>query len=170
MYRVLVTSKSFAKYNPEIMEELKEKGIEIVRASASNMTSEQIADEVTDYDGLVCGIDRIDKTVMEAGRNLKVIHMNGTGVDHIDVKEATRRGIYVGNCPGANAQAVAELNLGILLCEARKIVKHSKMIDQGRWEREVGVELSGKTIPCQWQVIGFQRWKICLQNPYMPPV
>ncbi|MBU3874789.1 phosphoglycerate dehydrogenase [Faecalicatena sp. AGMB00832] len=146
MYRVLVTSKSFAKYNPEIMEELKEKGIEIVRASASNMTSEQIADEVTDYDGLVCGIDRIDKTVMEAGRNLKVIHMNGTGVDHIDVKEATRRGIYVGNCPGANAQAVAELNLGILLCEARKIVKHSKMIDQGRWEREVGVELSGKTI------------------------
>lgn len=146
MYKVLVTSKSFARYNPEIIEELKEKGIEIERASVSNMSSEQIAEAVPDYDALVCGIDRIDKTVLEAGKKLKVIHMNGTGVDHIDVAEASKRHIYVGNCPGANAQAVAELNLGILLCEARKVVKHSRLIDQGRWEREVGVEISGKTI------------------------
>lgn len=146
MYKVLVTSKSFARYNPEIIDELKEKGIEIVRASASNMSSVQIAEAIIDFDALVCGIDRIDKTVMDAGKKLKVIHMNGTGVDHIDVAEASKRHIYVGNCPGANAQAVAELNLGILLCEARKIVKHSRLVEQGRWEREVGVELSGKTI------------------------
>lgn len=146
MFKILVTSKSFAKYNPEVADELKEQGIEIVRAEKSNMTSQEIADVIEPYDGIICGIDRIDKTVIEAGKNLKIIHMNGTGVDHINIEEASKHHVYVGNCPGANAQAVAELNLAILLCEARKVIKHSNRIAEGRWEREVGVELSGKTI------------------------
>lgn len=145
-YKVLVTSKSFAKYNPEVVEELRSKGIEIVRASKSNMTSGEIAREIEDYDGIVCGIDPINKEVIQAGKKLKIIHMNGTGVDHIDIAEATRRNIYVGNCPGANAEAVAELNLTILLAEARKIIKYSNRIHEGKWEREVGVELAEKTI------------------------
>lgn len=145
-YKVLVTSKSFAKYNPEIVEELRSRGIEIVRAKKSNMCSREIAEEIREYDGIVCGIDPINKEVIDAGEKLKVIHMNGTGVDHIDIDEATRRKIYVGNCPGANAGAVAELNLAILLAEARKIIKYSNRIREGRWEREVGVELSGKTM------------------------
>lgn len=145
-YKVLVTSKSFARYNPEIIEELKEKGIELIRASKCNMNSQEIAEEVRDYDGIVCGIDPITEEVINAGKKLKIIHMNGTGVDHIDMAAATRRNIYVGNCPGANAGAVAELNLAILLAEARKIIKYSNRIREGKWEREVGVELSGKTI------------------------
>lgn len=146
MYKVLVTSKSFAKYNPEIIDWLKQQGIQIIRAEKSNMTSEEIAEVIGIYDGLICGIDKIDKTVMEAGEHLKIVHMNGTGVDHIDIEEATKRNIYVGNCPGVNAQAVAELNLGILLCEARKIIKHSNLIQKEKWEREVGIEISGKTM------------------------
>ncbi len=145
-YKVLVTSRSFAKYNPEIVEELQSKGIEIIRASKSNMCEGEIAKEVRDCDGIVCGIDPITKEVIDAGKKLKIIHMNGTGIDHIDLTEATKRNIYVGNCPGANACAVAELNLAILLAEARKIIKYSNRIREGRWEREVGVELSGKTI------------------------
>lgn len=145
-YKVLVTSKSFAKYNPEVVEELRSKGIEIVRSPKSNMCSREIAEAVKDYDGLVCGIDPITKEVIDAGKKLKVIHMNGTGVDHIDIPEATRKNICVGNCPGANAGAVAELNLAILLAEARKIIKYSNRIREGKWEREVGVEISGKTI------------------------
>ena len=145
-YKVLVTSKSFAKYNPEVIEELRGKGIEIVRAPKNNMCSREIAEEVADYDGIVCGIDPITREVIDAGKKLKVIHMNGTGVDHIDVQEATRKNVCVGNCPGANAVAVAELNLAILLAEARKIIKYSNRIKEGKWEREVGVELSGKTM------------------------
>lgn len=146
MYKVLVTSKSFAKYNPEVIDELKEKGIELVRTGKSNMTDREIAEEIADYDGIVCGIDPINEKVISAGRKLRIIHMNGTGVDHIDVESATKHNVMVGNCPGANATAVAELNLGILLAEARKIVKHSRLLAEGCWEREVGVELTGKTI------------------------
>lgn len=145
-YKVLVTSKSFARYNPEVIEELRSKGIEIVWAPKSNMCSREIAEEVADYDGIVCGIDPITREVIDAGKKLKVIHMNGTGVDHIDIQEATRKHVCVGNCPGANAGAVAELNLAILLAEARKIIKYSNRIREGKWEREVGVEISGKTM------------------------
>lgn len=146
MYKILVTSKSFARYNPEIIEELKEKGIILVRAEKSNMSSHEIAEKIKDYDGIVCGIDPITKDVINAGKNLKIIHMNGTGVDHINIEEATKHQIYVGNCPGANATAVAELNLAILLAEARRIIKYSNVIKEGKWERQVGVELSEKTI------------------------
>ena len=146
MYKVLVTSKSFARYNPEIIDELKEKGICLVRASKSNMTADEIAEEAAGYDGIVCGIDSINRKVIESAPNLKIVHMNGTGVDHIDIEAATEHKVYVGNCPGANAQAVAELNLAILMAEARKIVKYSNGIYQGKWERQVGVEISGKTM------------------------
>ena len=147
MYRVLVTSKSFAKHNPEAVEALQEKGIEIVRFAKSNITEEELIREIPEYDGLVCGIDpEISAEVIRAGKNLKVIHMNGTGVNQINIEEATKHGVYVGNCPGANATAVAELNLGILIAEARKIIPYSNALREGRWERQAGTELTGKTI------------------------
>lgn len=146
MYRILVTSKSFAKYNGEIVDKLKENGILIERPEKSNLTSKEIAEIIEPYDGIVCGIDKIDKQVMEAGTKLKIVHMHGTGTDHIDIAEASRRGIAVGNCPGANATAVAELNLAILLAEARKVIKYSNMIYEKKWERRAGLELSNKTI------------------------
>ncbi len=119
MYRILVTSKSFAKYNGEIVDKIEGKmEFSIERPEKSNLTSKEIAEIIEPYDGIVCGIDKIDKQVMEAGTKLKIVHMHGTGTDHIDIAEASRRGIAVGNCPGANATAVAELNLAILLAEA----------------------------------------------------
>ncbi len=146
MYKVLVTSKSFAIYAPELIEKLQSLGIEISRPIKSNIDSEEIAELITDCDGLICGIDRINKRVIDRGSKLKMIQMNGTGVDHIDIEYATQKGIYVGNCPGANANAVAEYNLAILLAEARKIVKHSNFIYNGEWKRTPGIELSNKTM------------------------
>jgi D-3-phosphoglycerate dehydrogenase len=146
MFRVLVTSKSFAKYSPELVEKMESFGIEIHRAQQSNMDSCRIAEIIGEYDGLICGIDKIDKHVIDCGAKLKLIHMNGTGVDHIDVDYATCKGIYVGNCPGANANAVAEYNLAILLAEARKVIRHANYISSGEWKRTPGIELSNKTI------------------------
>ena len=146
MFKILVTSKSFAKYEPELISELEKNNIQIVRPVKDNMTSKEIAEIIESYDGIVCGIDSIDEEVIEAGKKLKIIHMHGTGTDHIDIDAATKRNIYVGSCPGMNATAVAELNLAILLAEARKIILHSNLIYDNKWERYVGVELSNKTI------------------------
>jgi len=146
VFKILVTSKSFAKYNEELILKLEYEGILIERATTENMRPEDIANIIAPYDGLICGIDEVNGDVMKAAPKLKIIHMHGTGVDHIDIQEATLRGIYVGNCPGVNAYAVAELNLAILMAEARKIIKYSHRIKEGKWDRSLGVQLSYKTI------------------------
>ncbi len=92
---------------------------------------------------------RVTARALRSARKLKVIAVHGAGVDQVDVEAATRMGIYVTNAPGANAQAVAELTLGLMLCWVRRIpwaveqVRDRKGWDEGRF---LGTELSGKTL------------------------
>ncbi len=144
--KILITSKSFGRHAPDAVRFLLENGFEVTRGSKPTMTSEEIAKEVPGFDALVVGNDIIDAKVIDSGKNLKLIHMNGTGLDGIDVEYATKKGILVANAPGANRNAVAELAVGLMLVSARAIDTHIDLLKQGRWERSAGVEISGKTI------------------------
>lgn len=78
---------------------------------------------------------------------LKVISKHGVGVSNIDVDAATQRGIPVYVTPGANAQSVAEMTLGLMFAAARRIGWMDGELHAGRWSRaQDGVELQGKTI------------------------
>src|SRR6218665_3446757 len=78
---------------------------------------------------------------------LKVISKHGGGVGNIDVDAATRRGIPVYITPGANAQSVAELTLGLMFAAARRIGWMDAELHAGRWSRaQDGVQLCGKTL------------------------
>ena len=72
----------------------------------------------------------------------------GVGVDNIDADAATRRGIVVMNTPGANAVAVAELTIGLMLALARKVPAANSSMHAGKWEKKnlQGAELRGKTL------------------------
>ena len=144
--RVLITSKSFGKYAPETLNYLGSHGFEVVRGSKPTMTAEEIAAEVPGFDALIVGNDTVNAQVLDAGDKLKLVHMNGTGLDGIDVEAATARGILVANAPGANKNAVAELIVGLMLVTARSIDVHIDLLKAGRWERSAGVEVSGKTV------------------------
>lgn len=83
---------------------------------------------------------------------LKVISKHGVGVSNIDVDAATARGIPVYVTPGANAQSVAELTLGLLFSAARRIPWMDAEIKAGRWSRaQDGLELRGR----QLGLVGF---------------
>lgn len=78
---------------------------------------------------------------------LKVISKHGVGVSNIDVAAAGARGIPVYVTPGANAQSVAEMTLGLLFAAARRIAWMDAELRGGRWSRaQDGIELSGKTL------------------------
>jgi phosphoglycerate dehydrogenase-like enzyme len=143
---VLVTSKSFGRTAPAAIELLKSNGIDMVRGSKPSMTAAEIAAEVAGFDALIVGNDTVDAGVMAAGRQLRLVHMHGTGLDAIDVEAATRHGILVSNAPGANRNAVAELTIGLILVAARSIDRHIDILKAGKWERTAGHEVSGKTI------------------------
>ena len=72
----------------------------------------------------------------------------GVGVDNIELEAATRKGIAVMNTPGANAVAVAEYTLGVMLAMARFTCRANEFMHAGKWEKKSlqGSELRGKTL------------------------
>src|SRR5205085_4628687 len=81
-------------------------------------------------------------------RKLRVIGRAGVGVDNIDLDAATRKGIAVMNTPGANAVAVAEHALAMMLAMARHLCRADALMHAGKWEKKSlqGTELRGKTL------------------------
>ncbi len=143
---VLVTSKSFGKNTQKAQRILEENGFTVIRASKANMTAQDIAREIVGMDALIVGNDTVDRGVFDAADRLKLVHMHGTGLDGIDVAYATEKGVLVANAPGANSNAVAELTVALMLSVGRGVVKHSLLLQQGKWERTAGHEVSGATV------------------------
>jgi D-3-phosphoglycerate dehydrogenase / 2-oxoglutarate reductase len=91
---------------------------------------------------------QVDDALLEHAPKLRVIGRAGVGVDNIDTDAATRRGIVVMNTPGANAVAVAELTLCMMIALARKVPAANTSMHAGRWEKKSlqGSELRGKSL------------------------
>ena len=91
---------------------------------------------------------QVDDALMAQAPKLRVIGRAGVGVDNIDAEAATRRGIVVMNTPGANAVAVAELTIGLMIALARKLPAANTTMHAGKWEKKnlQGTELRGKTL------------------------
>ncbi|HKF46008.1 MAG TPA: phosphoglycerate dehydrogenase [Terracidiphilus sp.] len=104
---------------------------------------------LADADALVVrSAVQVDDALMEKAPKLRVIGRAGVGVDNIDAEAATRRGIVVMNTPGANAVAVAELTIGLMIALARKVPPATATMHAGKWEKKnlQGTELRGKTL------------------------
>ena len=86
--------------------------------------------------------------LIEALPRLRVITLHGVGVDQVDVAAARGLGVVVTNVPGANAQAVAELTIALMLSVYRRICVADRLVRAGNWAgaRTVGEELQGKTL------------------------
>jgi glyoxylate reductase len=97
---------------------------------------EEILKNVAGKAGILCTLtDKIDAHVMnKAGSNLKVISSYSTGFEHIDVKEATARGIYVTFTADILAEATADLTFGLILACARNIVNADEYVRNKRWK------------------------------------
>jgi len=117
------------------------------------LTHDQLPDglpaALADADALVVrSAVQADDALMAHAPKLRVIGRAGVGVDNIDSAAATRRGIVVMNTPGANAVAVAELTIGLMLALARKVPAANTSMHSGKWEKKIllGAELRGKTL------------------------
>ncbi len=131
-------------------------GVEVFK-SGSGLTLEvrkgvkpdELLKLIGDYDGLVVrSATKVTAEVIDAGKKLKVIGRAGVGVDNVDVKAASRRGIVVMNTPEANTISTAEHTVAMLCALARQIPRADALMKQGQWEKKAltGVELYGKTI------------------------
>src|SRR5690606_21567078 len=86
------------------------------------LSEDELAAAIGPYHGLVIRSgSNVTKKVLDAAENLRVVGRAGIGVDNVDVKEASRRGIVVMNTPTGNAVTTAEHALSLLMSLARKI-------------------------------------------------
>ncbi len=138
----------------------------------------KIEEEIEDAVALVVrSSTRVDSDLLSKANRLKIIGRAGVGVDNIDVKEATKRGILVVNSPTANIIAATEHTFALILSLLRKVPSADRSMKDKVWDRNfVGVELYGKTLG----VVGFGKigqrvaaravafgMKILVYDPYL---
>lgn len=145
-----------------IADSLDASGLEVFRAAGADLhllTADErprLAELIGGFDALVVrSATRVTAELLAAGAGLKVVGRAGIGVDNVDVKAATERGILVVNAPTANALSATEHTFALLLALARNVPAADAALRRGEWERKrfVGTELQGKTLG----VIGFGR-------------
>ena len=110
---------------------------------------EQLKTALSNADALmVRSATKVTAELIAAAPNLKVIARAGTGVDNVDLEEASRQGILVVNAPGVNSISVAEHTFALMLTLARSISRADYTMKEGRWEKKSfqGAELRGKTL------------------------
>ena len=116
------------------------------------MTQSQLIERAKLADAVVSlGADKLDKHFFYECSHLEVIAQYAVGFDNIDVKEATRKGIPVGNTPYVLNEATADVAFGLMIAVSRKMFYQHKRIERGEWKqfeplKNLGIELNGKTL------------------------
>ncbi len=113
------------------------------------LSTEELAEALKDFDGLIVRSEtKVHNDLMDVLPKLRVIGRAGVGVDNIDVKGATMRGIVVMNAPDGNTITTAEHTVALLVSMARNVPQAHALLQSGVWDKKkfVGVELNGKTL------------------------
>lgn len=127
---------------------LAEGGIEAV-VNNNKMTEEELCGIIGEYEGVIVrSATKITASVIDAGKNMKIIGRAGVGVDNIDIPAATNAGVVVVNAPDGNTIAATEQTLALMLGLARNLPQAHKDLKEGKWNRKeyTGVELRNKVL------------------------
>jgi len=145
MARVLVADR----LDPKIVDVFASRGVEAGYRPELAEDPDALEKTVAGHEGLIVrSAAKVTGAVLEAGRDLRVVGRAGVGVDTIDIKAATSRGIAVMNTPHGNTITTAEHSIAMLFAVARHIPQANASLRAGEWARSrfVGSELLGKTI------------------------
>ena len=134
------------KMSEKAVKALKDMGAEVM---VNAVKAEDLPKALGDTEVLIVRSTKVSAAAIEAAPALSLIVRAGAGVNTIDVAAASKRGIYVANCPGQNTDAVAELAIGLLIAADRRIVNATDDLRVGKWKKsEYGKArgLKGRTL------------------------
>jgi len=149
---ILATSRSFSDGDLDLVARARDAGHQIVRGPAHHGLTE-LGPLLAAADGWIAGTGPVTDAHLDAAPNLKVIARYGVGTEAVDVAAAERRGIPVTNTPGANADAVADHAVGLMLAALRCISDGDRRVRRGDWSVRRGRELGAATVG----IVGFGR-------------
>lgn len=115
----------------------------------TGLKPEELLHEVSKAEVLLVRSEtKVTPTVLESGKNLKLVGRAGVGVDNIDLAAASKQGVIVMNVPGGNTVSAAEHSVSLMLALAHNIAPADATMKQGKWDRKkfMGTELVDKTL------------------------
>jgi len=169
MAKVLIaTVKPFSDQAVEQVKGVfKEAGYEVVLLSKYAEQADLVR-SVAEVDALIVRSDQVDREVIEAAPNLKIVVRAGAGYDNVDLEAATEKGVVVMNTPGQNSNAVAELAFGMMV-----------YMNRNGFNPSTGTELRGKKLGIHaygavGRIVGLIGkgfgMKVYAYDPYVDPV
>lgn len=138
-----------------VTDEVAQEGLELLKKDPRveldvrlGLKKDELLTVIGDYEVIITRSGTtVDKDLLDAGKNLKMVARAGVGIDNVDVDYASSKGVIVVNAPFGNTNSAAEHAMALLLAFCRNITKANASLKNGEWKRApfTGVELKGKT-------------------------
>ncbi|NQV51502.1 MAG: hydroxyacid dehydrogenase [Candidatus Marinimicrobia bacterium] len=152
--KVAISTSSFGIASQDALKLLRDKGIEIKENPyGRRLTEEEIILHLQDVDGLLAGLEPLNKNVLSQAPQLKALARVGVGTANVDFTAAKEYGIKVSNTPNGPTFAVAEMTVTAILALLRNLPEINTRMHQGEWPKMVHQSLSGKQV----FIVGFGR-------------
>lgn len=144
--KIAVTTVAFSK-DKELVDRLKSLFTDVkTNIEGKRFSKDELIEYLSDVDGAIVGLDKIDESILAHTPNLKAISKYGVGLDNINFTDADKYKVDILHTQGVNKTSVAEEALGFMLMLCRNLYVTSNLLKNGEWNKSGGVQLSGKTV------------------------
>lgn len=141
-YRIAIGPSSFSKVSSEAIDMLEAAGCElIINPYGRKLSEDETIDLIKDADGLIAGLEPLNRRVLSAAPKLKAIARVGIGVDNIDFDAAKEFDIKVSKTPNGPTDAVAEMTVAAMLGLCRELFQSNKDMHNQIWNKNIGIGL-----------------------------
>ncbi len=150
--KIVVTPRGFAKCGVENAKIMNAAGFEVTyNDTGVAYTKEEFYQITEDAEGLIVGVEEVDKNFLETHPSIKAVVKFGVGTDNIDLEYCKQNNIFVGRCVGTNARSVAETAISFVIADSKNLYESFINTREYGWAKMTGYEVQGKTIG----IVGF---------------
>lgn len=147
MGKIVITPRGFANYGQDEIRYLESRGYEIhYNNTGKAYTRQQFLDYCRDAEGLIVGVEEVDREFIDNCPALRAVVKFGVGMDNFDLPYMAEKGIFAGRCVGSNSRSVAETAVSYMLAASKNLYDCIHETRQGGWNKYTGFEVLGKTV------------------------
>ena len=153
--RVAICSRSFSS-NPILRAEILAQYLNVsFNDAGERLVGDRLVEFLQGHDKAIIGLEIIDQGLLDRVPELQVVSKYGVGLDMVDLRAMSERGVRLGWTPGVNSRSVAELVLGSAISLLRHIPALVSEVREGGWRQPIGRCLSGLTVGIiGWGAVG----------------